>query len=102
VTADSAKGHLLAAKMMMGEDVETMAEPELRAVLKMEPDLPEAHFLLGEVFLYRGDIDSGMAELQKEISINPAFAMAHYRLGELSREKTSGNRLCRPSREPSG
>ena len=96
VTADSAKGHLLAAKMMMGEELETMAEPELRAVLKMEPDLPEAHFLLGEVFLYRGDIDSGMAELQKEISNNPAFAMAHYRLGDALTRKNEWQQAVPP------
>lgn len=82
VPPDSAKAHLLAARMMIGENLEQMAEPELRAALKMQTDLPEAHFLLGELFIYRGDIDSGMAELQKEISINPAFAMAYYRLGD--------------------
>ena len=31
VPADSAKAQLLAAKMMMGENLEEMAEPELRA-----------------------------------------------------------------------
>ncbi len=88
VPPDSAKAHLLAAKMMMSESQEQMAEPELIAVLKMQTDLPEAHFLLGELFIYRGEIDSGMAEMQKEIAINPAFAAAHYRLGDaLTREQ---------------
>ena len=82
VPANSAKAHLLVAKMMMGEDLEVMAEPELRAAVKLEPELPELHYLLGELAIYRGDADFGIAELQKEIAINPAFSMTYYRLGD--------------------
>ena len=82
VTPDSAKARLLAAKMMMGEQLEEMAEPELRAAVKLEPKLPEAHFMLGELAIFRGDTDAGIAELREEISLNPAFSMAYYRLGD--------------------
>ena len=96
VPADSAKAHLLAAKMMMSESQEQMAEPELKAVLKMQPDLPEAHFLMGELFIYRGEIDSGVAELQKEISINPGLAAAHYRLGDALTRKQQWEQAVAP------
>jgi tetratricopeptide (TPR) repeat protein len=79
---ESAKARLLAAKMMMGEQLEEMAESELRAAVKMEPKLPEVHFLLGELALFRGDTDAGIAELREEIALNPAFSMAYYRLGD--------------------
>jgi tetratricopeptide (TPR) repeat protein len=82
VPPDSARARLLAAKMMIGEQLEEMAEPELRTALKMEPKLPELHFLLGELAIYRGDNETGIVELQEEILINPAFAMAYYRLGD--------------------
>src|ERR1017187_563419 len=82
VTPDSAKARLLAAKMMMGEQLEEMAEPELRAAVKLEPKLPEEHFMLGELAIFRGDTDAGIAELREEIALNPAFSMAYYRLGD--------------------
>jgi tetratricopeptide (TPR) repeat protein len=88
VPADSAKGHLLAAKMMMGEELGEMAEPELQAALKLDSKLPEVHFLLGEIAISRGDADTGMAELREEISLNPAFSMAYYRLGDAFTRKS--------------
>jgi tetratricopeptide (TPR) repeat protein len=82
VPPDSAKARLLTAKMMMGEQLEEMAEPELRAAVKLEPKVPEAHFMLGELAIFRGDTDAGIAELREEIALNPAFSMAYYRLGD--------------------
>ena len=96
VPPDSGKARLLTAKMMMGESLEEMAEPELRAVVKMEPNLPEAHYMLGELSIYRGDTDTGIAELQKEISINPAFAMAYYRLGDALTRKEQWDQAVAP------
>jgi tetratricopeptide (TPR) repeat protein len=37
---------------------------------------------LGELAVYRADLERGVALLQKEIAINPGFAMAYYMLGE--------------------
>ena len=82
VPPDSAEARLLAAKMMMGEQLEEMAEPELRVAVKLEPKLPEAHFMLGELAIFRGDADAGIVELREEIALNPAFSMAYYRLGD--------------------
>jgi len=82
VPPGSAKARLLAAKMMMGEQLEEMAEPELRAAVQLEPKLPEAHFMLGELAIFHGDMDTGIAELREEISLNPAYSMAYYRLGD--------------------
>jgi tetratricopeptide (TPR) repeat protein len=82
VQPDSAKARLLAAKMMMGEELEEMAEPELQAGLKLDPTLPELHFLLAEIAISRGNTDGAIADLREEISLNPAFGMAYYRLGD--------------------
>ena len=62
--------------MMMGEQLEGMAEPELRAAVKLDPRLPEVHFILGEIAIFQGDADTGIAEMQEEITLNPAFSMA--------------------------
>src|SRR4051794_20788231 len=37
VAPESAKARLLTAKMMIGEELEDMAEPELRSAIKLEP-----------------------------------------------------------------
>ena len=96
VLPESARARLLTAKMMIAEELEEMAEPELQSAAKLEPKLPELHYLLGELAIYRGDNDTGMAELQEEIAINPAFAMAYYRLGDAFGRKELWDRAIAP------
>jgi tetratricopeptide (TPR) repeat protein len=96
VPPDSAKARLLAAKMMMGERMEGLAEPELRAAVKLDPRLPEVHFILGEIAIYHGDADTGIAEMQQEIALNPAFSMAYYRLGDAFTRKDMWDQAVGP------
>jgi len=96
VPPESAKARLLNAKMMLGEQLEEMAEPELRAAVKLDPKLPELHFMLGELAIYRGDTETGIAELQEEIALNPAFSMAYYRLGDAYTRKDMWQQAVAP------
>lgn len=79
---ESAAAHLLAAQMMLKQEYEKEAEAELTAALALDAKIPEAHYLLGEIAIYRGRLDDGIAQLDTELALNPNFSMAWYRRGD--------------------
>jgi tetratricopeptide (TPR) repeat protein len=82
VAPESPKARLLTAKFMLSEQLEALAEDELRNALEQEPDLPQVHYLLGELAIFRSDLGKGIELLEKELAIDPANSFAHYRLGD--------------------
>jgi tetratricopeptide (TPR) repeat protein len=82
VAADSASAYLINAQMMIRQGFEESAEKELAKALAIDSRLPQANYLLGELAIYRANIDLGIELLKKEIAINPGFAMSYYMLGE--------------------
>src|SRR5437763_6839713 len=62
---ESAAGHLLAGQMMLKKEYADQAVLEVTKALALDPQLPEAHFLLGEVAIFRGRLDDAIGELQK-------------------------------------
>jgi tetratricopeptide (TPR) repeat protein len=82
VAAESGAARLVTAHMLIRLEFEDDAQAELAAALEREPKLPEAHFMLGEIAIYRAQLDRAVDELSHEIALNPGFAMAYYRLGD--------------------
>ena len=79
---DSPAAHLIFAKTMLLQGLDSVAEREARSVLQMVPAMPNAHLVLGQTALYRGDLPEATDEFRAELELDPANARALVRLGE--------------------
>jgi tetratricopeptide (TPR) repeat protein len=79
---DSAAAHYnLGAALRLWGDPQG-AEKALREALRLQPQLPEAHFVLGLVFGDRVGYESmGLAEFEAAVAQNPSYADAHFNIG---------------------
>ncbi|HZF40118.1 MAG TPA: tetratricopeptide repeat protein [Blastocatellia bacterium] len=82
VAPDSASAHLITAQMMIRQENLEFAETELKLAVEKDPKLPQAHYMLGQIAVFRARYDEGVQLLEKEIALNPANAMAYYKLGD--------------------
>jgi tetratricopeptide (TPR) repeat protein len=82
VPPDSAAGYLFTARMLLRQDFGPIAEEYAKKAVELDPRLPLAHEVLGELYLYQSKIDDAIAELRKELEINPGYAAAYYKLAD--------------------
>jgi tetratricopeptide (TPR) repeat protein len=82
VPPDGAMAYLLLGKFLVRQRLEDRAVPVIRAGLLRDPRLPMAHFLLGEIDLYKGDAPAAVEELNQELAVNPAIWLVYWRLGD--------------------
>ena len=83
VAPDSAAAYLIAGQMMNRLELEDLADAALKTALQKDPRLPEAHYLLGQIAIFRSRLDEGLTLMRDELAINPAHAMALYRIGDI-------------------
>jgi tetratricopeptide (TPR) repeat protein len=82
VPADSAASYLFTARMLFRQDYDPVAEEYAQKAVALDPKLPLAHFLLGELYIYKSRIPEAVAEFQKELAINPGHAATYYKLAD--------------------
>lgn len=82
VAADSAASHLFLARMLLRQEFDPVAEEHAQKAVALDPSLPGAHFLLGELYVYKSRIPEAIVEFEKELALNPAHAAAYYKLAD--------------------
>jgi tetratricopeptide (TPR) repeat protein len=82
VSSDSAASYLFTARMLLRQDFGPVAEDYAQKSIALDPKLPLAHFLVGELDLYHSKIAEAAAEFQKELDLNPGYAPAYYKLAD--------------------
>ena len=91
VAADSAAAHVVAAQLMIRLQMEAMAEEELTLALARDPRAVRANFLLGQIALFRGQLDAAADRSTRELALNPSDAMAAYQLGDALLRQNRGD-----------
>src|SRR5882757_6587009 len=74
VPEDSAASYLFTARMLLRQEFDPVAEEYAQKAAALDPKLPGAHMLLGELFLYKSRVPEAIEQFQKELSVNPANA----------------------------
>jgi predicted Zn-dependent protease len=79
---DSASAYLLAARMLLRREYLPVSQSFAEQALKLEPSLPLAHALLGEIALAGNHLDEAIAQFEQERRANPLEPSVYDRLGD--------------------
>jgi tetratricopeptide (TPR) repeat protein len=82
VPPDSAAAYLFCARMLLRLDFAPVAEEYGLKAISLDPRLPMAHYLLGELYLYQSKIDQAISHLEQEMAVNPGYASGYYKLAD--------------------
>ena len=58
------------------------AEIAARKAVELKPDLPQAHFLLGQIALFKNDLPEAVSQFKEERNLNPMDGAVYDRLGD--------------------
>jgi tetratricopeptide (TPR) repeat protein len=79
---DSAAAYLAASRMLLRREFIPVSQTFAQKSLELDPALPLAHELLGEIALAGNHLDDAIAEFQKEKARNPLEGSIYDRLGD--------------------
>ena len=78
----SAGAYLILGNMLQIANLPELAADAARKAISLDHKLPQAHFLVGEVDLFKSDINGAIGEFEQERVLNPGFAPVYDRLGD--------------------
>jgi tetratricopeptide (TPR) repeat protein len=82
VPPDSAAAYLFTARLLLRLDFGPIAEEYGKKAVELDPKLPLAHQLLGELYLYQSKFSEASAQFEQELAINPGNPVAYYKLAD--------------------
>jgi tetratricopeptide (TPR) repeat protein len=82
VPPDSAASYLFTARMLFRQEYDPVAEEYALKAAALDPKLPLAHYMLGELYIFKSRIPEAVEEFQRELAINPAHAATYYKLAD--------------------
>jgi tetratricopeptide (TPR) repeat protein len=83
VSADSGPAYLLFGNMLMNANLPELAGAAARKALQLSPGLPLAHYMLGEVALFKSSVEEALTEFEAERMLNAGYAPVYDRLGDV-------------------
>ena len=84
---ESAAAYLLLARMLIRWQNSPAAEEMAQKAIALNPQLPEAHLLVGQVALGQGLLDKALSEFEHEAALNPMYGPVYDRLGDAYMQK---------------
>jgi tetratricopeptide (TPR) repeat protein len=81
--AESGQAYLLMAQMLVIRELPELGKESVLKALQLSPQIALAHFLLGKIFLARGDLEHALEQFEAERMINPTYAPLYQYLGDL-------------------
>jgi tetratricopeptide (TPR) repeat protein len=79
---DSAEAYLLAGRLFLRRELVGPAAAQVGKALEINPSLPLAHQLLGEIALAKGDSQTAIQEFEAERKFDPLNGALYERLGD--------------------
>lgn len=83
VPPDSGAAYLFLGNMLMQANLPELARNAAMQAIHITPGLPLAHFMVGEVDLFKSDVNGALQEFEQERAINPAYPATYDRLGDV-------------------
>ena len=79
---DSAAAWLVTARMLFRQEQTAAAATAVQKACDIDPRLPQAHRLLGEIALGNGDVAGALAQFEQELKVNPLDGETYDRMGD--------------------